>query len=360
MFHPLCFTKDIPLDRPVSLRTFGKNWVLWRTLQTPDRIQCVEDRCSHRGAQLSKGNLTADGTLQCAYHGWEFNTNGKCVRVPQIKPGQTMPLSCHLKKPLNVIGYNGIVYASYEDTEALPAIPPPPAPSLSQSNIGYDGIHREGVIDEPIFQTDYLLEANYNFWIQIENLLDPAHIHFVHNGFQGDMAKAKYIRLVHLENGERHLEGTFTHDDPLVPDIRIRYNAPGTVDVCILGPTGETIRRNIIYTTPIEPGKCRVLFRDVAYKNYLVPDGWSFSKMLLGTGFVETTYQQVSESVIGSIMDQDIEILESQQIGLGGNGTLSDYLSSRELLLTESDRMILAFRQWCAKYARWLNRMGYM
>lgn len=48
----------------------------------------LDDRCSHRFAPLSEGRVvtTKSGTtcLQCAYHGWEFETaTGKCTLVPQ-------------------------------------------------------------------------------------------------------------------------------------------------------------------------------------------------------------------------------------------------------------------------------------
>jgi vanillate O-demethylase monooxygenase subunit len=41
----------------------------------------LEDRCCHRRAPLSKGKLLGD-TLQCGYHGFVFDANGACVRIP--------------------------------------------------------------------------------------------------------------------------------------------------------------------------------------------------------------------------------------------------------------------------------------
>ncbi len=40
---------------------------------------------SPRLAPLSEGRLESDGTLQCAYHGWTFNGEGACTRIPQLK-----------------------------------------------------------------------------------------------------------------------------------------------------------------------------------------------------------------------------------------------------------------------------------
>jgi phenylpropionate dioxygenase-like ring-hydroxylating dioxygenase large terminal subunit len=41
----------------------------------------LEDRCCHRQAQLSMGKLIGN-ILQCPYHGLQFDTTGKCVKVP--------------------------------------------------------------------------------------------------------------------------------------------------------------------------------------------------------------------------------------------------------------------------------------
>lgn len=46
------------------------------------------DRCPHRAAALSEGLLTADGSFQCAYHGWTFDgETGDCTKIPQLAAG---------------------------------------------------------------------------------------------------------------------------------------------------------------------------------------------------------------------------------------------------------------------------------
>jgi phenylpropionate dioxygenase-like ring-hydroxylating dioxygenase large terminal subunit len=49
----------------------------------------ARDTCPHRGAQLTLG--TFDGvTVQCPYHGWRFDTTGRCVHRP-AHPEQVPP-----------------------------------------------------------------------------------------------------------------------------------------------------------------------------------------------------------------------------------------------------------------------------
>ncbi|CAN0004615.1 unnamed protein product [Ectocarpus sp. 4 AP-2014] len=45
-------------------------------------------RCPHRWAPLSEGRVDQEsGRLQCIYHGWEFEGDGKCGSIPQATPG---------------------------------------------------------------------------------------------------------------------------------------------------------------------------------------------------------------------------------------------------------------------------------
>jgi len=60
----------------------GQQIVLWLDAQGNPAV--VQDRCCHRSAKLSLGKVI-DGNISCAYHGWEFNSNGDCVHVPQLK-----------------------------------------------------------------------------------------------------------------------------------------------------------------------------------------------------------------------------------------------------------------------------------
>lgn len=58
----------------------GEALVAFRQREGP--WQVLLDRCPHRGAALSLGEVTAEGALQCRYHGWRFNGQGRCLKVP--------------------------------------------------------------------------------------------------------------------------------------------------------------------------------------------------------------------------------------------------------------------------------------
>src|SRR5581483_7763585 len=68
------------LGRRLLARTvLGDRIVLYRT----ERGAPVAffDRCPHRSAPLSAGELQGD-TISCGYHGMTFDPSGACIRVP--------------------------------------------------------------------------------------------------------------------------------------------------------------------------------------------------------------------------------------------------------------------------------------
>jgi phenylpropionate dioxygenase-like ring-hydroxylating dioxygenase large terminal subunit len=62
----------------------GRDLVLWKD-GNEKRWRCFIDSCPHRLAPLSEGRIEPrTGHLQCAYHGWEFDQDGTCTKIPQV------------------------------------------------------------------------------------------------------------------------------------------------------------------------------------------------------------------------------------------------------------------------------------
>ncbi len=65
-----------------EVKLLGESVAVWRNPVT-GTWACVEDRCPHRAAPLSQGQvIKTTGELRCAYHGWTFDQQGKCTDVP--------------------------------------------------------------------------------------------------------------------------------------------------------------------------------------------------------------------------------------------------------------------------------------
>jgi phenylpropionate dioxygenase-like ring-hydroxylating dioxygenase large terminal subunit len=66
-------------DAPVSRTICNLPIVLYRDAE--GSTVALTDRCAHRGFPLSAG-VVCDGMIQCGYHGFEYDSTGRCTKVP--------------------------------------------------------------------------------------------------------------------------------------------------------------------------------------------------------------------------------------------------------------------------------------
>lgn len=121
----------------------------------------LEDRCPHRLLPLSKGKCLGD-TIQCGYHGMTFDTAGKCVRVP----GQDNTPERAYVQAFPVKERHGIIWVWMGDAKLADEDKIFDIPEMSDSKWH---AHHGGHLH---IKAHYLNVA--------ENLVDPAHVSFVH------------------------------------------------------------------------------------------------------------------------------------------------------------------------------------
>lgn len=132
-------------------------------------LSALEDRCPHRLLPLSKGKRVGDN-IQCGYHGMTFNGAGECVRVP----GQTNTPKSAYVRAFPVVERYGVVWIWMGD------------PDLADE---------AQIFDLPEF-SDPAWHAHHGGHLHIkahylnvaENLVDPAHVSFVHPTTLGNAA----------------------------------------------------------------------------------------------------------------------------------------------------------------------------
>lgn len=149
-------------------------------------INAFLNACSHRGALLTPMRRGNARTLTCRFHGWCFDTAGRCVKVKNEKVGwpEGVNRSRYGLTPVaRVENYKGFIFGSlspdvgplHEDLgEAKPFIDL----IADQSPQGME-IVRGG-------QT-YLIRGNWK--LQAENGVDGYHVSTVHRVFAGAIAK---------------------------------------------------------------------------------------------------------------------------------------------------------------------------
>jgi len=161
MWYPVCQSLKVQ-ERPVGLHRLGLDIVLWR--DSHHQIHAHEDRCLHRGAKLSVGQVLND-TLRCAYHGWCYDTTGQCVTIPTSKIAETkLAPRLHLNQ-FTTQERAGLVWVYFSE-QPEKAVPPLVIPEELEDR-SYSG---------------FICEAEWqaNWILVLENLADPMHGPFLH------------------------------------------------------------------------------------------------------------------------------------------------------------------------------------
>ncbi|HEY9648135.1 MAG TPA: aromatic ring-hydroxylating dioxygenase subunit alpha [Chroococcidiopsis sp.] len=113
-------------DAPYPFVLMGEAIVVWQGAD--GKPAAVRDRCCHRSAQLSKGQVI-DGQLACPYHGWQFDGSGQCVRVPQL-PDSAVPATYKVDGYACVERYGYAWVCLGDPVMDLPEIPEASDPSF--------------------------------------------------------------------------------------------------------------------------------------------------------------------------------------------------------------------------------------
>jgi phenylpropionate dioxygenase-like ring-hydroxylating dioxygenase large terminal subunit len=90
-WYPVAFSSDVT-DAPFAARLLDERIVLYRI---HGRVTAAKDLCLHRGVPLSMGWIEND-VLVCKYHGFNYNCEGQCVKIP-AHPGAAIPPKLRLQ-----------------------------------------------------------------------------------------------------------------------------------------------------------------------------------------------------------------------------------------------------------------------
>jgi phenylpropionate dioxygenase-like ring-hydroxylating dioxygenase large terminal subunit len=164
---PVAWSAEVG-DEPVRVWLLGDPYV---TFRSHGRVAVLPDRCPHRLAPLSRGTVVG-GAIQCAYHGWCFDSRGTCTSIPSLGEGATLPPKARLQAPFGVEERYGIVFVALEPPMVDIVDLPHPEPSA----VGR--------------LTTKAFEGGFGAALLIDNQLDFSHFAFVHRATFGSDAAA--------------------------------------------------------------------------------------------------------------------------------------------------------------------------
>jgi phenylpropionate dioxygenase-like ring-hydroxylating dioxygenase large terminal subunit len=145
--------------KPLARRVCNEPIVLFR--DSGGRACALVDRCCHRSAPLSRGDIVADG-IQCGYHGLTFDGSGRCVAVP----GQSnIPDSLRVRSyPL--VEKNQFLWIWMGDA------------ARADKSLIVDFPYHDDKARWPNKHDCYPIQANY--MLMVDNLMDLTHLGYLH------------------------------------------------------------------------------------------------------------------------------------------------------------------------------------
>jgi phenylpropionate dioxygenase-like ring-hydroxylating dioxygenase large terminal subunit len=305
----VAWTSSLPKETLLAARLLGQDMVLWRA---NDGVHAWKDLCVHRGAKLSLGSIVRaenGACVACPYHGWEYNSEGACVRIP-AHPEQQPPTRARVDT-FPVREKYGLIWVCLGDPSGkVPAFP-------------------EG--DDPSFR---LISAGpYEYQAQgpriIENILDLAHLPIAHAGMLGDPTRA--------EIGEYSVttsqDGLIARDIPLwQPD-----------------PDGTGNGKKVHYTYWVERPFTTRLTKDHPTEQFAilgtvtpVDAEKSLAWVIIAMNYAHDVPEKNLRDFQDKVAAQDIRIVNSQRPELLP-------LDLQAELHLRSDQIAIAYRRWLKK-----------
>jgi phenylpropionate dioxygenase-like ring-hydroxylating dioxygenase large terminal subunit len=199
-----CFSLELGRRRPLARTVHGLPLVMFRDGR--GAAVAAFDRCPHRNAPLSLGRCRA-GELECAYHGWRFDSAGACVAVPGWDTEAPASVSRRLEV-VPAVERDGIVWV-VPSLEPPARSAPPAIPHVHDDR--YTVVRHGGVLDGTMVAA-------------IENALDVPHTAVLHRGLFRGRRERLPIEVV-VRHGSGQVEAHYV-GEPVPPGLAARLLAP--------------------------------------------------------------------------------------------------------------------------------------
>ncbi|CAE7675320.1 PAO [Symbiodinium sp. CCMP2592] len=233
---------------PEPFKLLGRDLVLWK--DGDGEWRCADGICPHRLAPLAHGRVTPDGQLMCRYHGWTFNGDGSCAKVPMAAgdakaESKLIGASCSKLKsyPTRVVKGLLFVWPHSESEDEAGRKDPFVAEELDDSP-------NWSVFDAP---------ASWRVWL--EQSWDPSHAPFLHQYALPNFAPELAVAMEPFDvedlgdDGLSASHGGYMQSNQGMKAFR-RFGPPCANSTSYVYPDGRTIGFNF-YFVPTEPGKVR-------------------------------------------------------------------------------------------------------
>lgn len=199
-WHPVAFSDDLG-ERPMAVRLLDERLAICRL---GGRVRAFYDLCVHRGTPISLGWVEGE-KIVCAYHGWAYRGDGKCVRIPSIPPDHPIPKKACLTAYPAQEKY-GLVWVCLSEEPVAPIADFPE-------------------YDDPSYRMFYLQSKHWKGSAArvMENFMDLGHLAWIHDGILGDRSQP-LTPEVHINwHGQELQFWIETRPDKTAPFVHRRF-----------------------------------------------------------------------------------------------------------------------------------------
>ncbi len=118
-WHPVAAASELTEEKPKKrVKILGEELVLYR--DGKGGYGLVAEHCSHRGTSLYYG-FVEDGCIRCAYHGWMYDKEGRCVEQPFEQNPHFKESIHHTAYPVEKLA--GLLFAYLGPPDKKPLLP---------------------------------------------------------------------------------------------------------------------------------------------------------------------------------------------------------------------------------------------
>lgn len=224
-----------------SITIAERDYVVWKTETNQYIVQ--DNVCPHRFAPLSEGRLEKN-TLQCRYHGWQFNSQGNCTVIPQSS--SSGPYRCSVP-----------TYRTRRTGDILWANIPTLFSKEQSTTEFWKTIQKDEILQNAT--VPYIREVPYSWNFLMENLFDPAHVPFAHHGLQSYRDDAGPLPIYLMDMSLTKL--SFLFEDKSNGTVRngiMELHSPYLYKLW-LREENQWKSHLTILCIPIKPGRTRVI-----------------------------------------------------------------------------------------------------
>jgi vanillate O-demethylase monooxygenase subunit len=327
-WHPVAASREVR-ETPFAARLLDVPLVLFRS--DGGRVVALRDLCLHRGTPLSLGWLD-DGAIVCQYHGWTYDGEGHCLRIPSLPPERGIPARARVDSFQATERY-GLIWVCLEDEARLPL------PELPQ--FGMAGWR-------PTFCGPWPVKAHASR--VIENFLDVAHPAWVHPGLLDDGLKG-LVQPYQCELRDGEVVSEYLLNEPYPEWKQIAYGVDASLltnGYARVNYTSRVPRPFTVIGYKQAPGGDQVLFFNVCPRSENESIAYLYMIRTVQLDEPDEPFREFQEL----LWSQDTRVVESQR------PHIVPLDLHAEMHVSPPDVVNVAYRRYLADIARGIARPG--